>query len=371
MFVVVGNELARRIFSANEAHLESRYKNLDALFPIGHLRSMHGPTHRRFRQIFVRAMRPELMAACEADLRRSTRALLENLSARIGGTPLSIESAVVPLRDITTQMLIRLFLGIPAESGTGLRLVDCYNRMTTGIAPAYRYVGRNEAFEEIQAVVAEQAKLLATDARAAMPDSVLKRMVEQGELNDTSAGILAYMVETGRFDLFSLLRWVLLYMALNPHIAAAVREARASDVTGSIPASRACVLETLRSNQSEAIQRVVTRDLEFEGYFFPAGSQIQVCLWEAHKDPKSFPCPFQFDSERFRQADFTLDQFAPFGLDQHRCVASEYVVGLASLFVEELAADSDVHASGERETIRGRYHWEPNPGFAVLFSPAN
>ena len=370
-FTVVGNELARRIFSANEAYLESRYKNLDALFPIGHLRSMHGPTHRRFRQIFVRAMRPELMAASEVDLRKSTRAVIDAMSARIDGTALSMEGAVVPLRDITTQMLIRLFLGIPAPSEAGLRLVDCYNRMTTGVAPAYRYVGKNEAFEEIQAVVAEQVQLLSTDACTAMPDSVLKRMVIQGDLDDTSVGILAYMVETGRFDLFSLLRWVLHYLALNPHLAAEVRQERATGASTSMPASRACVLETLRSNQSEAIQRVVTRDLECEGYFFPAGSQIQVCLWEAHKDPKSFPCPFQFDSERFRKAQFTLDQFAPFGLDQHRCVASEYVIALASLFVEELAAASDVRAVAELEPIRGRYHWEPNPEFAVLFTRAS
>ncbi len=368
MFGVVGNERARRLCSAHEAHLESRYKNLDALFPISHLRSLHGPTHRRFRQIFVRAMRPELMSAADADLRRSTRAVLENLATRMGRTPLLIEQAAVPLREITTQMLIRLFLGIPADSETGQRLVGCYNRMTTGIEPALRYIGRNEAFEEIQAEVALQVERLSTEASAGMPDSVLKRMVEQGDLNETSAGILAYMVETGRFDLFSLLRWVLHYMALNPQVADAVRAERARGVSGSMPASRACVLETLRSNQSEAITRVVTQDLEFEGHFFPAGSQIQVCLWEAHKDPKTFACPFQFDPERFRQDEFTLDQFAPFGLDQHRCVSSEYVIALASLFVEELAAARDVRAVDERAAIRGRYHWEPNPGFAVLFS---
>ena len=161
LIVVVGNELARRIFAAHGGGLTSRHKDLDALFPIGHLRSMRGEQHRRYRQMFVRALRPELIAGCDSELLAIASGVIGPLAAEVGEAGVATRRAITALREVTTRMLILLFLGVDPESALGARVRDSYDRLAGGFAPAYAYTGRNLAFEEIREVVHERARDLA------------------------------------------------------------------------------------------------------------------------------------------------------------------------------------------------------------------
>lgn len=66
---------------------------------------------------------------------------------------------------------------------------------------------------------------------------------------------------------------------------------------------------------------------------------VCISLWEAHKDKNNFAEPYTFDPERFFSGDYSLDQYAPFGLDQHRYPAADIVIRLAATFAEMFTAE--------------------------------
>jgi cytochrome P450 len=127
----------------------------------------------------------------------------------------------------------------------------------------------------------------------------------------------------------------------------------------------AIVWETLRLNQSESLLRGVKRDLTFDDYLIPGGSRVRVCLWESHKDSATFPEPFRFDPDRFLGRNYTLEEFAPFGLDKKRCIGADFVVHLTACFVDRLSREYDWEITADGPPHRSVYHWQPSPAFAV------
>jgi cytochrome P450 len=94
---------------------------------------------------------------------------------------------------------------------------------------------------------------------------------------------------------------------------------------------------------------------------------------ETHRDPAVFPEPDRFRPQRFLERRYSADEYAPFGLGEHQCIAGSLVVSVAAAFVEELVGRYawSVIADGPRQYQPGRFHWEPSPGFAIrLFSPS-
>ena len=63
---------------------------------------------------------------------------------------------------------------------------------------------------------------------------------------------------------------------------------------------------------------------------------FRVCVWEGHKNPNVFPDPFRFDPERFVGHAYSLEEYAPFGMDKRHCIASDFVVTLSAMFIETL-----------------------------------
>lgn len=128
------------------------------------------------------------------------------------------------------------------------------------------------------------------------------------------------------------------------------------------------VLESLRLEQVEYLNRTVTSDIWYQHYLIPKNTHLRVCLWEGHKDPKVFPDPLKFDPERFVRRTFTIEEYAPFGLDKRRCIASDLVVTLSTMFVETLLEKFVVTLASDGPPEFGAYHWEPNRGFSVVVS---
>ncbi|MFT5113299.1 MAG: hypothetical protein ACI8P9_002628 [Parasphingorhabdus sp.] len=67
-------------------------------------------------------------------------------------------------------------------------------------------------------------------------------------------------------------------------------------------------------NQSEALERQITQDFEFEGYYFPAGNRLRVCLWEAHKNNSVFDDALLLKSDRFLNTDTQSESTHRLGL---------------------------------------------------------
>lgn len=358
LVAIVGNELARRFVAIHTDDSDSRPKELGHLFPIGHLRGMRGADHRHYRRILLGALQPSLVGHCKNDVRRLVREELSRLSTNSRSASLDTPQVIAGLRAISTRMLFRLLLGVSPGSSGEARLMELYARFAAGYAPARSY----DACRALTfAAIREEVSRLQEEADET---SVLGRLTTAESSDETVLGNLIYMTESGRFDIYSLMRWIVKYLGASPGV---VHELRSPSCDA--PAlSTAVVLETLRLNQSEAITRQLTRDTEFEGFFIPSGTTVRICLWEAHKNGSIFPRPFEFDPHRFLRQSVTLDQFAPFGLDMHRCVAADYVVQLASLFVEELS-HYEIEILGDGQPQLGAYHWEPSDQFALRLEP--
>jgi hypothetical protein len=92
---------------------------------------------------------------------------------------------------------------------------------------------------------------------------------------------------------------------------------------------------------------------------------VRLCIWESHKDQAIFPEPFSFNPDWFLNEDFNIDQYAPFGLDQHRCPMSDIVVKLCTLFIKSLAESYRIEPVIETTPNRGTYHWQPGKQFTA------
>ncbi len=63
---------------------------------------------------------------------------------------------------------------------------------------------------------------------------------------------------------------------------------------------------------------------------------------------------------------YAIEEFAPFGLDGYRCIGADLVVGLSTVFVEELVAACDsLTVIEDGPPVFGEYHWEPSPRFQI------
>jgi cytochrome P450 len=211
------------------------------------------------------------------------------------------------------------------------------------------------------------------DARSgrgwASANGVLGRLIgsDGSAVDETVVGNLIYMVEMGRYDVRSLMRWVLKYLSDAPEVVAELRSALAARTEGTdCPLAESIVLETLRLDQAEALNRAVVADFDFEGYRIPKGSALRVLIRESHQDAATFADPEHFKPCRFAGKTYPGHAYAPFGVGEHRCIAATLVVRLSQLLVEELASGYEWSVGGDGSRFRGRYHWEPAPGFDLV-----
>ncbi|KEF62901.1 uncharacterized protein A1O9_00875 [Exophiala aquamarina CBS 119918] len=114
----------------------------------------------------------------------------------------------------------------------------------------------------------------------------------------------------------------------------------------SLPLIRAAAKESLRWNPSLGeIAHSLTQDDSYEGYHFPAGTNVTWNHWAIAMDPNEYPEPERFYPDRFLNEDldkptkghfgFGVGEFAPYqgGYTSGRRVCAGYVVANRNLFL--------------------------------------
>src|SRR5262249_10853773 len=268
------------------------------------------------------------------------------------------------LREITTGIMLRILFGLTPDDLQFPVLVQNYRRFgptapVTEIAPE-----QAEAFLEIRNQVQLLADAICRNPHDRLP-SFLKLMVERDELDETALGNLIYAFEGSHFDLYSLWRWIVKHLVSNPDWIKNVHDTLAPARTR---LCEAIVLETLRMEQSEYLIRGPISNISHQHYFIPKATAIRICVWEGHKNPNVFPNPFKFDPERFVGRTYSLEDYAPFGLDKHHCIASDFVVTLSAMFIEVLLERFVITLASNGPPKFGTHHWEPNPDFSISVS---
>ncbi len=337
---------------------------LKSLFSKGFLRQMGGADHRYYREALVRAISSTTATLPSEALEPVITENLSNYAANQDTSPNLRNTFIESLRTISSGMLIQLFFGARYGSAPFKKLMDSFQRLgPDGLVWRIEKV-QEDAYEEIKQQLMDQRVGHRTTRDEWLPQSIIGTLQEQGALDETMIGNLIYMVEMGRFDTYSLFRWITKFAAENPPIVNHLSDVCQKDPTTGKTQTEAFVLETLRLEQIERLGRHVDRDILFGGYLIPKHAYVRLCLWESHKSPKVFPEPFRFNPERFTEKGYTNEQFAPFGLGKHRCPLANFVIHMCTQFLHALVVNYTVEPVDDGPPIRGTYHWEPAWKFA-------
>jgi cytochrome P450 len=368
MICIVGNELGRRFLKTHERDLQGASIDLTTLFKPGIIRNMAGVPHHDCKQHLVKIFRSEIILIQEQNLRICIASYLETFSRLepLSQTPQALRTM---LSHIVLDCMIILFFGVDRDSPMFKKLRESY--LLFGPQGIVWKVGsdQQDAFRVIRICV-NQVSSEGFDLITKRPvQSFFGEAYHQNNLSEAIIGNMIYMVEMGRYDISGLLCWVLKYMGESQDLVGQLRSdlnnletAKAQSLT------HAVIYETLRLNQSAALVRKTNHAIEFEGMTIPAQSYIRVCLWESHKDDVHFPNPFKFQPTRFLGAVPGTEKYAPFGMDIHRCLGPDIVLGIVSLFLGELISKYSFKIKTDGPAVLVQTIWEPSLDFSVALA---
>jgi cytochrome P450 len=231
---VLGNRPARRFLAENEDKISGVSVNLTSIVPGGWIRQMRGETHQKYRRILLDGLDATPLLEHQDALRETIAAALDAIAAHDGSAESLAALTRQRLRDAARTIMIRLFLGVAENRPPFAELSRLYDRFGPD-APVPRIRRSHaEAYRAIRVLILEEAAKLRAESTAPF-SSVLRRVVEQDALDETSLGQIIYMVEPSYFDTSSLWRWMLKILADNE---ATVEEMAPAFATGGETARR-------------------------------------------------------------------------------------------------------------------------------------
>ena len=361
---IVGLKECARFLQDHDADITPVTMGLESLFSKGFLRQMCGGDHQHYREALLRAIGSTTATFNSGILETITAEQLAHYAAIPEDSAKQRDTFIETLRAISSGMLIQLFFGARYGSAPFKKLTESYQKLGPNGLVWNIEKPQVQAYAAIRDQLVERIAEQEKPADEWLPQSIMGAICEHGTLDETILGNLIYMVEMGRFDMYSLFRWLTKFAAENPALVDRLAfECKEPSKNGKSLAE-AFVMETLRLEQIERLGRRVNRDIIFGNYLIPKHATVRLCLWESHKSPKSFAEPFVFNPERFIEKAFTSDQYAPFGLGKHRCPLSSIAIKMSTLFLSTLVANYSLEPIANGPPIRGVYHWEPAWKFA-------
>jgi cytochrome P450 len=363
---IVGHARGRRLVAENDDVLALRSIDLRDVVPGGWIRAMRGDTHQHYRRLLIRAFQAVPLSSHAGGVRGIIRANLDALASAPYRTHQEVRAA---LRTMTSTIMLKVLFGVSADSKEFEDLMQLYRHFGPDHPVHEIDAQAAAAFSEIVRHVEQLAYTIKNGHTSGEPPSVLRQLVEGGSDDPTALGNLVYLFEPAHFDLYSLWHWILWHLATHRDVAGRIAAALTANAADAGKLIEATILETLRLEQSEVLYREAKSNVTFDGMFVPKDTIVRVCLWEGHKDGRTFPEPFAYRPERFIGRQYDADQFAPFGFDKHRCIGADLTMSLTALLVEELVSNFTCAIDKQGPAQLGPYHWEPNMDAKVSLSP--
>jgi len=362
---IVGLEIGTKLLREYPEQLGVPFLPFSRFVPGGMLRYMQEPHHQHYRDVFRGVLAPRVIQRFEAAFRSHIKDTLREMSRRSQASPLGLQ----PLPDLERMMLqmwLQLFFGIEPGSGKSKLLLSLYPviDITNPLKASPRRIRRAVAaiLEIVETCPAEQNN-------QALP-CLLSLIGDENSANAKDPvviGNLVYMLSTTAADMSALLNWIMQKACDHAGFmrqVAAENHGEQDDRAGSM--AERFVMETLRMRQSEFIYRSVIRDFDFEGYHIPKGWLLRICVWESHRDPGIFAQPDEFNPDRFLGRSYNRNEYSPFGLASHACLAPFLVNSVARVFVSELACHYRISSlAGGSAVLASTRHWAPGSTFRI------
>jgi cytochrome P450 len=307
--------------------------------------AMDPPRHTRMRALVSRGFTPRRVSELEPRIRAIAREHLDACRGSGACDFIADFAGRLPM-DVVSELL-----GVPASDRPTLR------------AWADQVVHREEGQRGLPPEVAQAALKMVQYFAAMIAESrnsprddltgaLLAAELDGNRLSDREIiGFLFLMIVAGNETTTKLLGNALYWLARSPDQREQVRRDPSL-----IPL---WVEETLRyDNSTQALARLVARDVELHGEKLRAGDKAVLLIGSANRDERAFPDPDRFDLRRNTQRSLA------FGQGTHFCLGASLarLEGRVALEeVERLLPDWEIEPSGIR-----RIHSVNVRGFAAL-----
>lgn len=343
---------------------------ISAGIPKGFVRYMPARTHTKYRRILLTGISTDVIDDVRPMIQSAVRSKLlricdETRESSNGG--ILIDDA---LRELIFPIVLEVFFGVRPDTPQFNQIESFFadidtRRETCGIEQR-----RGRAMGDMSDWIRARIDEFAKDPGAA-PSCFLKSLVENQDaaaLDATVRGNWVAMVEFATVDIVGLLQWLVKMLIDYPEWAERLRQEQAENGEpdwGEDSLQGRIVKETLRLERSEFLTRKATKDVWFEGYRIPKDWSIRIGIRENNRDPETFDRPAEFDPDRFVGKEYSLEEYAPFGLFRHNCIGAVFASTVGRIFVTELGTGFDIEPNGEWTTQYVPPHWRPRAGFRL------
>ncbi len=118
-----------------------------------------------------------------------------------------------------------------------------------------------------------------------------------------------------------------------------------------------------------AVGRRITADVAFNGFTFPKGWMLRICVREGHQNSAVFDNPNAFDPDRFLARTYSTSEYAPLGMDGHSFLVGHFIDAVCGALIDRLARGYGLEKTGDGKHWFGPAHLEPSPTFRIRLTP--
>lgn len=364
---VLGLERGHRLLSEHAESLGPAVLPFNRVISGGFLRYMDRATHAVYGGLFRRALSSGVVEGSRQALVASARRGLDAMAEACADSTTGTAAPGAFLERIVYESFLAVLFDIePASESFDAFRVHYERLLERDISRPLSKKG-TKALEALRRVVFEQAgrfddrRLYEGETFEGPPGSSLEALLraDPSMPDQTCVDNLIFILRISSGNVLALLHWCLHCLGRHPEWVDRLRVELAAERAGAAGSELATriVLETLRLHQSEYLYRVVRERFEFEGFVFPAGWTIRICVAESHRLPEQFEHAEVFNPDRFLSRDFSSNRYSPFGHGPHACNGVALTQAICRAVLEELTARFDWSVSGDGHYERDFRHW--------------